>query len=322
MVEYSNLEFSNPFADALVQALSVALKNHDAEKKARTIAISQCSKAEATKLVKCLDVIICDASPEEVAELAEDDLSAYPWRSPIDEKAQSADIVEHLRAHAGTFLNTLGYKLVDTHTSRTCLDFESSTIGKITGGTDAMIVPKRVNAASYGHQACVLFEWKTPTDLEAHFEESVAQAKVELIAARCLSHQPLVSIVLTDMTSRAFIHQFAFNESENKFYIKTMSIKVKQICPYVFNFLQAFAKPSALFTPSADSERAVERALVALKRQKIDGDIPIALEHLLEEMEDDSPENFHHRRALALSYFQSLDPDNVPTILTHPMLYA
>ena len=162
-----------------------------------------------------------------------------------------------------------------------------------------------------GHQACVLFEWKTPIDLEAHSEESTAQAKVELIAARCLSRQPLVSVVLTDMSSKAIIYQFAFNESENKFYIKTMCINVKQICPYVFSFLQAYAEPSPLFTPSVDSERAIERALVALKRQKINGDIPFALEHLLEEMEDDSPENLHHRRALAISFFQSLDPEHV-----------
>ena len=74
-----------------------------------------------------------------------------------------------------------------------------------------------------GHQACVLFEWKTPIDLEAHSEESTAQAKVELIAARCLSRQPLVSVVLTDMSSKAIIYQFAFNESENKFYIKTIT---------------------------------------------------------------------------------------------------
>ena len=150
-----------------------------------------------------------------------------------------------------------------------------------------------------------------PTDLEAHFEESTAQAKVELIAARCLSRQPLVSVVLTDMSSKAFIYQFAFNESENKFYIKTMCINVKQICPYVFSFLQAYPEPIPLFTPSAGSERAIERALVALKRQKINDDIPFALEHLLEEMEDDSPENFHHRRALAISFFQSLDPEHV-----------
>ena len=83
-----------------------------------------------------------------------------------------------------------------------------------------------------------------------------------------------------------------------------------------------YAEPSPFFTPSADSERAIERALVALKRQKINGDIPFALEHLLEEMEDDSPENFHHRRALAISFFQSLDPEHVPSILTYPMVDA
>ena len=188
--------------------------------------------------------------------------------SPFDEDAQSNDIVKHLRAHAGSFLDSLGFKLADTHFNKSCLDFESSTIGTITGGTDAMIVPKSLNVDSYGHQACVLFEWKTPNDLEAHFEESTAQAKVELIAARCLSRQPLVSVVLTDMTSRAIIYQFAFNESENKFYIKTMCINVKQICQYVFSFLQAHAEPSPLFTPSADSERAIEHALVARRNRR------------------------------------------------------
>ena len=182
-----------------------------------------------------------------------------------------------------------------------------------------MKVPKRVNVDSYGRQACVLIEWKTPHDLEAYPEKSIAQANAELIAARCLSRQPLVSIVLTDMSSKAFVYQFAFNESENRFYIKTMRINVKQICPYIYGFLQA---SSALFIPSADSGKAIERELVALKRQNINGDIPIAPEHLLEEMEDDSPENFRHRRALALSYFQSLDPEHVPTILTYPMMYT
>ena len=249
-------------------------------------------------------------------------MSAFPWRSPFNENAQSADIVEHLRAHIGTFLDTQGYKLVDTHSDRSRLNFESSTIGKISGGIDAMIVPKRADSFGYGRQACVLFEWKTPTSLEAKFERSKAQAIVELIAARCLSHQLLVSVVLTDMSSKAFIYQFAFDESKNKFFINTMCIKVQQICPYIYSFLQAFADPSGLFTPSADSDRAIERELVTLKRQKIRGDIPIALEHLLEEMEDDSPENFHHRRALAISYFQSLDPEHIPAILTYPMMYT
>ena len=112
--------------------------------------ISECSGTEASKLIENLDLDICKASPDEINALAEDELSAFPWRSPFNENAQSADIVEHLRAHIGTFLDTQGYKLVDTHSDRSRLNFESSTIGKISGGIDAMIVPKRAESSGSG----------------------------------------------------------------------------------------------------------------------------------------------------------------------------
>ena len=106
----------------------MALGNHDAEKeeKANTIVISECSEAQAMKLINYLGLDICNPKPDEIAALAEDDFSAFPWRSPFDEDAQSNDIVKHLRAHAGSFLDSLGFKLADTHSNKSCLDFESS----------------------------------------------------------------------------------------------------------------------------------------------------------------------------------------------------
>ena len=55
-----------------------------------------------------------------------DDFIAFPWtmepRSPIEEKAQSANIMKHLRAHAaGCVLDTLEYELVDTHSNKFAL---------------------------------------------------------------------------------------------------------------------------------------------------------------------------------------------------------
>ena len=109
-------------------------------------------EAQAIKLINILGLDICN----EIAALAEDDFSAFPWRLPFDEDAQSNDIVKHLRAHAGSFLDSLGFKLADTHSNKSCLDFESSTIGTITGGTDAIIVAKSLNVASSSPGVCFI----------------------------------------------------------------------------------------------------------------------------------------------------------------------
>eukprot|EP01041_Mallomonas_annulata_P002545 gene2545-4964_t len=67
-------------------------------------------------------------------------------------------------------------------------------IGCIRGGSDVVIVPRNASRHFLLYQICVLFELRTNS-----FEDGIPQAVLELVCARCLSFQPQVMVVLTDL---------------------------------------------------------------------------------------------------------------------------
>jgi hypothetical protein len=120
------------------------------------------------------------------------------------------------------------------------------------------------------------------------------------------------------------VFQTTLDRDESVFYIKKIQIDVNQIGPYMKHFLGTYTCKGPLRLPLIESVNEDERALAAFKKAKIEDAPSIAMEHLLEEMQDDSPENMEYRRLLAIEYFRSIDVEQLPAILTYPisMMYT
>jgi hypothetical protein len=126
---------------------------------------------------------------------------SYVW-TQATEAEQCPAIVDHLRTCL-PFLEECGFQLVDVHTDNDLLTTDTFTGVNIRGGTDAVIVPRR--SIGYSELLGVAFEFKKPAVVGA--TDSRNQAIAEVLAARCLSSQPDVAVVLTDMTATAVIYR-------------------------------------------------------------------------------------------------------------------
>ena len=101
------------------------------------------------------------------------EFTPFDWKDRT-EAAGSADATKHLATELkkfGVSLGRGGYALYDTHARWTILNFEDEKIGKIKGGTDAVIVPYQCPAEHCGKQLCVAFEYKVND-----YEEDTPQA--------------------------------------------------------------------------------------------------------------------------------------------------
>jgi hypothetical protein len=290
-----------------------------------SIALSRASKGEVNEVLGRIDFTVrIPATDEDVSTLGFDSsFVPFAWPASHNEKVSTPDLFAHISGYMGTWLKSQGYQMVDVHNDKKCLSFKSSKVGNLSGGTDLMIIPATLEDKIFFQQEiAVIFEWKTPSTIND--EKSMNQAILELIAARCLSRQPQVAVILTDLSTTAIVFQTTLDKYESVFYIKKIQIDVNQIGPYMKHFLGTYTRKGPLRLPSIESVNEDERALAAFKKAKIEDAPSIAMEHLLEEMQDDSPENMEYRRLLAIEYFRSIDVEQLPAILTYPisMMYT
>ena len=85
------------------------------------------------------------------------------------------------------------------------LSLVDEKIGEISGGTAIIIVPFKTAKAGYRKAISVIFEIKTEVNMMKGRDQFESQCFVELLAARCVSDQPYVLVVLTDLVSEAML---------------------------------------------------------------------------------------------------------------------
>mmetsp|Transcript_35595 Transcript_35595/g.45897 ORF Transcript_35595/g.45897 Transcript_35595/m.45897 type:complete len:336 (+) Transcript_35595:219-1226(+) len=134
------------------------------------------------------------------------------------------------------------YDLLNVSNDHSLLNIETDSI-KISGGTDAIIVPSRM-LLNKQQQICSIFELKThlPDKIENNIP---SQLVVEAIAAQMNSRQPVLSIY-TDLSSD---HAFGvvFDKSNNAYFETPLLFhSLSAMASYVSIFLAKYCEPKAV----------------------------------------------------------------------------
>lgn len=304
-----------------------SLIEHDQQKERNTYVISEATVTSANDFFRKLGVFLIIG---DIADSPRLDFKPFDWGDKKETDA-SSDASNHLAAELvkfGVNFGRSGYTLYDTHSSRSILSFQDSKIGKISGGTDAVIAPFKCTREFCSQQLCVAFEFKTP---DADYTTHIPQAMMELIAARCLSEQPEVLVVLTDLSYGAICYRFTFNEddvetassscssaglSTTAFVAIKYTTTLSQMGELVADFLSTRAVPNPLFR--AIEPEGSNRGVIEFKKQKLSHDEMLAWEHFQEFKDSTQPWSWE-RAKLTRDLFSELHCP-MPG-LTHPSMY-
>ena len=290
-------------------------------KKDDTIAISS---ATQTKVKSLFNRVGLKTVTGTVSSNMEDDgirFEAFSWNRR-SEDVGLADVRTHIEGELikfGVRLGMGGYKIEDVHTNKQLLDVDDDKIGVIRGGSDIAIVPFAVDDFGIPGEICVLWEIKTEENTSKHPEglhHFKSQALVELVAARCLSDQPGILVVLTDLVSGAIMLKMDYDEELNVFSVVEYKATLDQMGRMVARFLSDNTIPNALFRPLEDHPRDVP--VLTFKRTKLSQDVGVALEHFNEMVEDTEP-NSRERAYLVEQLFRSMDVPRMPSIVHHSL---
>jgi len=179
----------------------------------------------------------------------------------------------------GCIFGRNGYKVVDIHTRNSLLNFEDRRVGKLTGGSDVAVVPFKTASSGVKFQLCVLFELKTDgAVLRDGLEVSFAQAKLELIAAWCLSHQRCM-VVLSDISSRALVYELSYTAATNGFQLIEYDCNLSEMAHLVTEFLSSATLADATYVPIEGNP--ISEPKLAFKRCKLSPIDSLALQDFL-----------------------------------------
>ena len=292
------------------------------EKKAKTIVISQTSELTAQSLLRRMGV----ASTENMVykEKIEKEFLPFFWPKNLTENQATPAALAHLKTELLKFSVRLGgdgaYFLFDTHTKNSLLNIESSRIGKISGGTDAVIAPFGTAADSVTNCACVIFELKknlasvitteddgtdvvtakiSSIDLnEAENELDTSASRmppsdypqlvVEALAASLISNQPVLSI-LTDLHSNSSVAiKFIYDRSSKSFFVERYLNLTFQMAHFVAAFLQANCRPIVKYITQEDfaTPEPVQEVVQRIKKQCLFNETSLAWEHFCDHFPD------------------------------------
>jgi hypothetical protein len=206
---------------------------------------------------------------------------AFSWGGRSEE-----DRMPGVRTHIETQLRKFavsmgrgGYKIVDVHTRRHLLDVRDKKVGVLSGGTDIAVVP--FNAANFGiiKASCVLWEIKADVNVRPcadSLKRFESEAFVELIAARCLSNQPGVLVVLTDLVSRAVVLEVEYSAQYQSFSVVVYDVTLDQVGVMVAQFLVHTAVPDASFRLLESHRNPRDIPAITFKKTKLSHDVPVA----------------------------------------------
>jgi hypothetical protein len=225
----NNVYISASFPKEEIQlAVIEAMDRRDRANKADTVAMSGASLENTSAIFRKLNIMedvleddTIDASSASVTSVCVPSFTPFCWNGRNETEA-TPDAFIHLKKELDKFLDIKfgrdGFKLVDVHSSSKLLSFEDPKVAKLSGGTDIVCVPYKTANSSMSNQLCVLFELKTDEKIEEFgFNKFVCQAKLEMLSARCLSHQPNVLLILTDLSSGAILFWFEYDVKNDAF---------------------------------------------------------------------------------------------------------
>ena len=231
----------------------------------------------------------------------EDDISAI---------IEARNLLETQLSKFGVLFGVESFKLSDIHSKCNILKVNDSRF-TLSGSTDFVIIPYHTDVDfSTEMELCVLFELKTDKTISDNkIIQYFPQAMTELVAARYLSRQPGVLVVLTDLCSNAALFELHYSE-ETSFSVKIYrDMSLEQMAVKVRQFLDENNEPNALFEPSEDIANAPVRdhGVIAFKKRKICHESSLALEQLQDVIMGPNEWTYKEKAQIFANLFDSVE---------------
>eukprot|EP01041_Mallomonas_annulata_P001500 gene1500-2893_t len=273
-----------------------------------TILISEVSLTTANNLIQRLNFTVVEEKFTPSKSYNNMNIfNPFVWRRHINDNHNSINnndtavkhITEELSKFCGLINKPKGFMIVDVHLQTHLLDVNDSKIGNFSGGSDVIIVPMKTSLNFLSREICMLFELRRDS-----YEQGVAQAIIELICARCLSFQPQVMVVLTDLCTGASVYRTHYDCESKQFSIwEYPLISLTNMAMVVSDFLLTTAIPRADYQPREDLNDPRGEGVKSFKRMKLS--TSEVLEQHLEMLQD--AENIQERAQITASILRAFD---------------
>jgi len=308
-------------AEAIAEAVVAKQEEKDISKREMVVTISGATQTKTVAVLNRLDLArIIDDDPVPLASYSAH-FSPFAWDGR-DEDAGLKDAKNHIETQLGKFgvrIGRGGYKVEDVHTAKTLLNFHDPKVGDIRGGTDVVVVPYKTAKGGISTACCVLFELKTDENVLEHenrlrhFEN---QALLELLSARCLSRQPGILVVLTDLFSGAILYTIEYRIEYDSFEVVEKETTLDEMGILVAEFLASKAVPDAGFRPREEDNNLRDQCCITFKKRKLSHDVGLAWEQF-EEMAEDTAPNSRERAELVAQLFRAMEVPQMPSFVHH-----
>lgn len=275
--------------------------------------MSQASAGAVFGLLQDLELIIKDEDvPDGTISIP---TGGYDWQGRNEDDpvafAGAFEFLKSMLISGGVQFGHDYYQIIDVHSIKSMLSFEDEKLGKLNGGTDVIITPFALSRGSYVKELCVLFELKTTDRVvkERGFLPSEPQALLELLAARCMSHQPKILVILTDLFAGAVAFTLNYDSDRKVFTIfRYGSLQVSQIAAFVSNFITNFCIPIFNFIPSANLNDPRQLQPLEFKKRRLSApQVPVEWEQFVD-MHEDHDSTDIERRMVTRQLFRSFVP--------------
>ena len=293
------------------------LDERDKNKSESKVVISAATQSKVSRLYEQVGFSVSEGDSYPAIDLQ---FEPFIW-----EGRREDDALKDARTHIDNQLKKFqvplgegGYKVVDVHAMKNLLNVNDEKIGDISGGTDIIIVPFRAAKAGYRNALCVLFEIKTEANMMKGRDQFESQCFVELLAARCISDQPYVLVVLTDLVSGAMLFAIDYGERYKRFTVRQTTVTLDEVGTNVANFLTNKSVPDVNFRAIEDENNPRDIPVIQFKKTKLSHDVGLALEHFNEMREDTEP-NSRERAFLVADLFRAMEVPRMPTLLQYSM---
>jgi hypothetical protein len=287
------------------------MKDYETEKKGFNIKMSSVTNEKLVNLLQILQFPVGNASLEELR--IDIEFEPFSWKSRQEDDAVAmCEARDHLEKQLSKFGCKFGdgnFKLHDVHSKRTILNVNDTRF-TLSGSTDFIITPYQTNITlGAALELCVVFELKTDLVLgKDGIKAFFNQATVELIAARYLSNQPSVLVVLSDLCTSTALFQIRYNAGE--FAIKVyQEVSLSQMAAEVSKFLVNCCVPDEYFIPSQNVSDAPARdhGVIEFKRQKVQLGSSLALEQFQDMLMDSGQWSCGEKAQILANLFSSMD---------------
>ncbi len=290
-----------------------------ADVKEKTIVISQSSNSAAFQLMNRVGV---SSTEDKTYPHVAQNFNRFEWPADQTEKQATPAALAHFARELEEFvkLGEKGYQLFDTHNQNNLLNVESSRVGKISGGTDAVIAPLRTAADTVTKCACVIFELKknlfkssspkkgkcnnldvlTETVSEmsmndtnnmdtSNIPDAYPQLVTEAVAAALISNQPVLSI-LTDLHSDSNVAlTLLYNRDMDTYCVdRYLNLTLSQMAHFVAQFLSENCEPRVHYITKVESEspHPIQEVVCRIKKKCLFNETSLAWEHFYDHFPD------------------------------------